>query len=105
MHWIRPTLLSPRSPGRFGKTTILSEWVAEIRQRGPRMRVAWLSREASEFDGRPQRSHHVCDGALLTVMTVQETLGSSILHERPLILSDSFVRIPTRSGSVRVFIA
>ncbi|TFC12431.1 helix-turn-helix transcriptional regulator [Cryobacterium algoritolerans] len=34
----------------FGKTTLLSDWVAEIRQQEPRMRVAWLSLEASDND-------------------------------------------------------
>jgi LuxR family maltose regulon positive regulatory protein len=42
------TLVS--APAGFGKTTILSEWVAEIRQREPPMRVAWLSLEASDND-------------------------------------------------------
>ena len=42
------TLVS--APAGFGKSTILSEWVAEIRQREPQMRVAWLSLEASDND-------------------------------------------------------
>jgi len=44
----RLTLVS--APAGFGKTTILSEWVAEIRRLEPRIRVAWLSLEASDND-------------------------------------------------------
>ncbi|CAN5508026.1 LuxR C-terminal-related transcriptional regulator [soil metagenome] len=34
----------------FGKTTVLSEWIANLRQREPELRVAWLSLEASDND-------------------------------------------------------
>ncbi len=42
------TLIS--APAGFGKTTVLSEWVAGIGRQDPRMRVTWLSLEASDND-------------------------------------------------------
>lgn len=45
------TLIS--APAGFGKTTLLSEWIAEIRRREPPVRVAWLSLE--EGDNFPVR--------------------------------------------------
>lgn len=37
----------------FGKTTVLSEWIADARSRDPRLRVAWLSLD--EGDNDPSR--------------------------------------------------
>ncbi|HSP76702.1 MAG TPA: LuxR C-terminal-related transcriptional regulator [Cryobacterium sp.] len=42
------TLIS--APAGFGKTTLLSEWIADARQRDPRIRVGWLSLDESDND-------------------------------------------------------
>jgi LuxR family maltose regulon positive regulatory protein len=42
------TLVS--APAGFGKTSMLSEWIAGIRQREPERRVAWLSLEPADND-------------------------------------------------------
>ena len=42
------TLVS--APAGFGKSTLLSEWIAGIQKREPRIRVAWLSLEQSDND-------------------------------------------------------
>ena len=42
------TLVS--APAGFGKTTVLSEWIADLRQHDPELRVGWLSLEASDND-------------------------------------------------------
>jgi len=44
----RVTLLS--APAGFGKTTVLSEWIADILRREPGAPVAWLSLDASDDD-------------------------------------------------------
>lgn len=38
------------APAGFGKTTLFGEWIAQTRQRDPRVRVAWLSLENSDND-------------------------------------------------------
>jgi LuxR family maltose regulon positive regulatory protein len=42
------TLIS--APAGFGKTTLFSEWVVQIRQRDPQVRVAWLSLDENDND-------------------------------------------------------
>ncbi|MBX3098647.1 MAG: helix-turn-helix transcriptional regulator [Salinibacterium sp.] len=42
------TLIS--APAGFGKTTLLSEWIAATARRDPEMRIAWLSLEESDND-------------------------------------------------------
>ena len=42
------TLLS--APAGFGKTTLLSEWIAYSRQHDPELRVAWLSLDEADKD-------------------------------------------------------
>jgi len=42
------TLIS--APAGFGKTTLLSQWIAATTERDPAMRVAWLSLEQSDND-------------------------------------------------------
>jgi LuxR family maltose regulon positive regulatory protein len=42
------TLIS--APAGFGKTTLLSQWIAATRRREPEVRVAWLSLDASDND-------------------------------------------------------
>ncbi|TFB48154.1 LuxR C-terminal-related transcriptional regulator [Cryobacterium tagatosivorans] len=45
------TLIS--APAGFGKTTLLSEWIADARRRDPQVRVGWLSLD--EGDNDPSR--------------------------------------------------
>ena len=42
------TLIS--APAGFGKTTLLSEWIADAQRRDPRVRVGWLSLDESDND-------------------------------------------------------
>ena len=44
----RMTLVS--APAGFGKTTAVSDWLADIAQRQPRARVGWLSLDAADND-------------------------------------------------------
>ncbi|GER22932.1 helix-turn-helix transcriptional regulator [Zafaria cholistanensis] len=44
----RLTLVS--APAGFGKTALLSEWIAQTRRRHPEVRVAWLSLDESDND-------------------------------------------------------
>ncbi len=38
------------APAGFGKTTLLSEWIGEVRRRDPNVRVAWLSLDERDND-------------------------------------------------------
>ena len=38
------------APAGFGKTTVLSEWIADVRRLDPRIGVAWLSLDESDND-------------------------------------------------------
>jgi len=38
------------APAGFGKTTLLSEWIADIRRHDPHVRVAWLSLDEGDND-------------------------------------------------------
>lgn len=42
------TLVS--APAGFGKTTVLSEWISNLRQHNPELHAAWLSLDASDND-------------------------------------------------------
>jgi LuxR family transcriptional regulator, maltose regulon positive regulatory protein len=42
------TLIS--APAGFGKTTLLSEWIGEVRRRDPNVQVAWLSLDERDND-------------------------------------------------------
>jgi LuxR family maltose regulon positive regulatory protein len=59
------------APAGFGKTTLLSEWIADTQRRDPRVRVGWLSLDESDND--PSRfltyllgALHQADSALNT---------------------------------------
>lgn len=53
---LREGLRAPRkltlvsAPAGFGKTSLLSEWIADAQRRDPDLRVAWLSLEESDND-------------------------------------------------------
>ncbi|MEC5199862.1 LuxR family maltose regulon positive regulatory protein [Arthrobacter sp. PL16] len=42
------TLVS--APAGFGKTTLFSEWIAQLRRQDPQLRIAWLSLDSSDND-------------------------------------------------------
>jgi LuxR family maltose regulon positive regulatory protein len=72
------TLIS--APAGFGKTTLVSEWVAGCEQREPKVRVAWLSLD--EGDNDPSRFLTYLIAALQTIATnigkgVQSALQST----------------------------
>jgi len=66
------TLIS--APAGFGKTTVLSEWVAGCGRLEPEVRVAWLSLD--EGDNDPSRFLAYLVAAL---QTVEENLGQGLL--------------------------
>ncbi|MEW5870776.1 MAG: LuxR C-terminal-related transcriptional regulator [Chloroflexota bacterium] len=66
------TLIS--APAGFGKTTLVSEWIAACEQRTPQVRAAWLSLDKG--DSEPARFLAYLVAALQTLV---ETLGVSIL--------------------------
>ena len=58
----------------FGKTTVLSEWISDLRQHDPELRAAWLSLDASDND--PVRFY----GFLVSAL---QTADSSIWADLP----------------------
>ncbi|TFC51217.1 LuxR C-terminal-related transcriptional regulator [Cryobacterium shii] len=70
------TLIS--APAGFGKTTLLSEWIADARRRDPQLRVAWLSLD--EGDNDPSRFLTYLVGAL---QRADPALGSESLTLSP----------------------
>ena len=70
------TLVS--APTGFGKTTVLSEWIASFRQHDPETRVAWLSLEASDND--PVRFFTYLVAA---IQSANRALGAQTQTEQP----------------------
>ena len=68
----RLTLIS--SPAGFGKTTLVSEWVASCQRLEPKVRVAWLSLD--EGDNDPTRFLTYLIAALQTIAT---NIGEGVL--------------------------
>ena len=70
------TLIS--APAGFGKTTLISEWVASRKQREPLIRVAWLSLD--EGDNDPTRFLTYLVTALQTIAPDSDTGLLSVLQ-------------------------
>ena len=66
------TLIS--APAGFGKTTLVSEWVAGCERGEPEMRVAWLSLDAGDSD--PTRFLTYLIAAL---QTIAANIGAGVL--------------------------
>src|SRR5512143_3386075 len=66
------TLIS--APAGFGKTTLVSEWIAGCERLDPKVRVAWLSLD--EGDSEPFRFLSYLVAAL---QTIAENIGMGVL--------------------------
>jgi LuxR family maltose regulon positive regulatory protein len=66
------TLVS--APAGFGKTTLLSEWIAGCAQTEPKVRVAWLSLDEGDNDPLRFWAHSIA-----ALQTVQPAVGKSAL--------------------------
>ncbi|MBT2551926.1 LuxR C-terminal-related transcriptional regulator [Arthrobacter sp. ISL-5] len=66
------------APAGFGKTTILSEWIARSKRNFPDMRVAWLSLD--EGDNDPSRFLTYLVSALQGIETDIGTEAMTLLH-------------------------
>ncbi|HNB52449.1 MAG TPA: AAA family ATPase, partial [Anaerolineales bacterium] len=68
------TLLS--APAGFGKTTILSEWIASFEQNEPRVRAAWVSLDEGDNDPARFLTYFIAAVQTLGVQVSTQVLGA-----------------------------
>jgi LuxR family maltose regulon positive regulatory protein len=71
----RMTLVS--APAGFGKTTAVSDWLADIPQRWPRARVGWLSLDAGDND-LPRLMTHLATALTSVGMPIEATVVDAL---------------------------